>query len=200
MFYTRDILPQLEKELFKKENLVITGMRQVGKTTILNYLFSLIQSQNKVKLDLENPLYRKIFEEEDYNTIWNNLQSFGITNNTKSFIFLDEVQNLPDISRVAKYFYGHWEVKFIMTGSSSFYLRNLFSESMAGRKLVFEIFPLTFAEFLVFKGLKRTSLDSFREKAEGKNIIRHTRLLPYYTEFIEFGGFPAVVLEKNLER
>lgn len=200
MFYARAILPQLEKELTTKENIIITGMRQVGKTTILTHLFSLIQSPNKVLLDLENPLYRKIFEEEDYNTIWNNLRTFGITNNTRCFIFLDEVQNFPDISRVAKYLYDHWNVKFVMTGSSSFYLRNLFPESMAGRKIVFEMFPLTFAEFLVFKNIKREIKDSFVEKAKNKNRISYTRLLPYYMEFVEFGGFPAVVLEEDSNR
>lgn len=200
MFYTRAILNTLEKELVTKENLVITGMRQVGKTTILKHLFSLIKSSNKVFLDLENPLYRKIFEEEDYNAIWNNLQTFGITKDIKVFIFLDEVQNLPDISRVAKYLYDHWDVKFIMTGSSSFYLHNLFPESMAGRKLVFEIFPLTFSEFLLFKGVQRSEIEIFKDKAKRKNKISHERLLPYYREFVEFGGFPAVALEAHSER
>ena len=62
MFYKRDILSQLENELVTKETTVITGMRQVGKTTLLIHLFDLVQSANKVLLDLENPLHRKIFE------------------------------------------------------------------------------------------------------------------------------------------
>lgn len=200
MIYQRAILPVLEKELETKEHTVITGMRQVGKTTILDHLFSLVTTTNKVKLDFENPLNRKIFEEENYDAIWNNLAAFGITNTQKAFIFLDEVQHLPDISRVVKYFSDHWEVKFVLTGSSSFYLKNLFPESMAGRKLVFEIFPLTFPEFLVFKDIQHPKPASFTQKAESKNPIAYEKLAPYYREYMEFGGFPRVVLEINPER
>jgi predicted DsbA family dithiol-disulfide isomerase len=65
MFYKRDILSKLEQELTAKEVTVVTGMRQVGKTTILKHIFEKIESDNKVLLDLENPLNRKIFEEQN---------------------------------------------------------------------------------------------------------------------------------------
>src|SRR3989344_72067 len=140
MFYPRDILPDVERELSSKEITLITGMRRVGKTTILNHLFNSLTSKNKVTLDLENPLHRKVFEEENFDAVWNNLKQFGINNEEKAWIFLDEVQNLPDISRVVKYLYDHWQVKFVLTGSSSFYLKNLFPESLAGRKIIFEMY------------------------------------------------------------
>lgn len=200
MIYSRHIFSQLEKELSTKENIVITGMRRVGKTIALEHLFSLIKTPNKVMLDLENPLNRKVFETDNFDAIWNNLSDFGITNKEKAFILLDEIQNLPVISKVVKYLSDHFDVKFILTGSSSFYLKHLFSESMAGRKIVFEMFPLTFSEFLVFKGIKRDEIASFSKKAALKNRIKYERLAPYYTEFMEFGGFPKIVLEKDPER
>lgn len=200
MIYPRLIFSHLEKELNKKENLVITGMRRVGKTTALQYLFSLIKTNNKVILDLENPLNRRIFEEENFDAIWNNLADFGITNKEKAFIFLDEIQNLPMISKAVKYLYDHWDVKFILTGSSSFYLKNLFPQSLAGRKIVFELFPLTFSEFLTFKEIKRDDFFAFSQKASSKNRIRYERLISYYLEFMEFGGFPKVVLEPDPQR
>ncbi len=126
MNYPRHIFSQLEKELFTKENIVITGMRRVGKTVALEYLFSLIKTPNKMMLDLENPLNRKVFETDNFDAIWNNLADFGITNKERAFILLDEIQNLPIISRVVKYLSDHFDVKFILTGSSSFYLKNLF--------------------------------------------------------------------------
>lgn len=200
MFYTRQIFSKLEAELGTKEATVITGMRRVGKTTALMHLYDLVESENKAVFDFENPLHRKVFEEENYDAIWNNLKQFGIDNKTKVYLFLDEVQNLPDISRAVKYLYDHWEVKFFLTGSSSYYLRNLFPESLAGRKIIFEIFPLSFAEFLVFKKVKRNEKKSFSDKAENKNKIAFQQLISYYTEYIEFGGFPSVVLEDNPER
>jgi len=57
----RDIQRQLEQELNKQEILVLTGMRQVGKTTLLKHLFSQVKSENKVFIDLEDILNRKIF-------------------------------------------------------------------------------------------------------------------------------------------
>ena len=200
MLYPRTIFSKLESELQTKEATVITGMRRVGKTTALMHLYDLIQSRNKALFDLENPLHRKIFEEKNYDAVWNNLQQFGITNSEKSYLFLDEVQNLPEISRVVKYLYDHWNVKFFLTGSSSYYLRNLFPESLAGRKIIFEMFPLTFAEFLIFKNVKRNTQVEFIEKAKGKNKISYDQLIPYYRQYLEFGGFPSVVLESNLER
>jgi len=200
MLYTRAIFSKLESELQTKEITVITGMRRVGKTTALMHLFNLVQSKNKAVFDLENPLHRKIFEEENYDTVWNNLRQFNITNSEKVYIFLDEVQNLPEISRVVKYLYDHWDVKFFLTGSSSYYLRNLFPESLAGRKIVFEMFPLTFTEFLVFKGIKKDTPTTFAKKAEDKNKISYEKFNPFYREYLEFGGFPSVVLEPNIER
>lgn len=200
MIYTRLIFPKLEQELKLKEITIITGMRQVGKTTALEHLFSLIPSNNKVILDLENPLNRKLFEEENYDAVWDNLKQFGITPEEKAFLLLDEVQNLPQISRVVKYLYDHYDVKFILTGSSSYYLKNLFPESLAGRKIVLELFPLTFVEFLHFKGVSKEFTDDFDKKAKSKNKISHKRLAPYYSEFLEFGGFPKIVLEQNNER
>lgn len=200
MFHKRDILLRLEAEVATKEITVVTGIRQVGKTTMLNYLFGQTQSDNKVLLDLENPLHRKIFEEENYDTVWNNLSQFGIKNTQKAYIFLDEAQNLPQVSSVVKYLYDHWQAKFFLTGSSSYYLRNLFPESLAGRKIVFEMFPLTFSEFLQFKGKSKEEYYDFSEKSKMKNKISYAKYIPYYKEFIEFGGFPAVVLEDNQDR
>jgi len=65
---------------------------------------------------------------------------------------------------------------------------------------VFEIFPLTFSEFLRFKGKDKETYISFSKKLEMKNRISYEQYIPFYKEFIEFGGFPAVVLEEREER
>lgn len=200
MLYKRQIYQQLETEIKTKEVTVITGMRRVGKTTALHHLFDLVNSNNKTMLDMENPIHRRIFEEENYDNVWNNLAEYKISNKSKAYIFIDEVQNLPDLSRVVKYLYDHWDVKFFLTGSSSYYLRNLFPESLAGRKIIFELFPLNFKEFLVFKQISRNQKDTFIEMASQKNKIAYERLISYYDEFMEFGGFPSVVLEENQDR
>src|SRR6266567_1680860 len=200
MFITRDILPGLEEELHKKEATVITDMRRVGKTTLLTYLFDKVTSENKYIFDLENPLHRHVFEEENYDNIWNNLAQYNITNKEKTYLFIDEIQNLPEISTVIKYLYDHFDIKFVLTGSSSYYLKNLFPESLSGRKIVFEVYPLTFTEFLRFKGKEKQQAVGFKEKIEKKNKISYEQYKAYYNEYLEFGGFPLVVLEDSQER
>ena len=200
MIYPRKLLVKVKKRLKTKEIVVVTGMRRVGKTTLLKIVFGGINSPNKVFLDIENPVEQKIFEEEDYNNIWANLKPYGITNTSKAYLFLDEVQASPSIIKAVKYLQDHYDVKFFLTGSSSFYLKNLFSESLAGRKIIFEMFPLDFEEFLIFKGIAKEFYFSFKQKQDKKNKIQYERLKKFYEEYLEFGGFPQVVLAESFEQ
>ncbi len=200
MLFVRKILKALEEQLDQKEIVVLTGMRRVGKTTLLRMVYDSIPDENKVFLDLENIINQKIFDEVDFNNIWNNLSVFGITNNKKAYLFIDEIQSFPSIVKVIKYLYDHFDVKFFLTGSSSFYLKNLFPESLSGRKIVFELFPLDFEEFLIFKNVKRQFPKTFEEKHTARNYIAFETTKKLYDEFLYFGGFPQVVLAKTPER
>jgi len=199
MLYSRTILPKINKYLKNKEIIVLTGMRRVGKTTLLRHVYDGIKSDNKILLDVENPLSRSYFEENDYNNIWNNLGSEGLDKSKKAYIFLDEIQAMPEITKAIKYLYDHYDVKFFVTGSSSYYLKNLFPESLAGRKFEFELFPLSFEEFLLFKGVEKAFYPSILMTAKYKNIIVYEKTKNYYAEYLKWGGFPEVVLEKNKE-
>jgi predicted AAA+ superfamily ATPase len=199
MLYPRKILQPLKKHLKTKEIVVLTGMRRVGKTTAFRMIYKEIKSKNKVFLDIENPIEQKIFEEADYNNIWANLKPFGITNKEKAFIFLDEIQSAPEIIKAIKYLYDHYDVKFFLTGSSSFYLKNLFPESLAGRKFVLELYALDFEEFLIFKGQKKTFYKSFKEKEENKNAVGFEKYKKFYEEYLNYGGFPQVTLEESID-
>ena len=194
MIYPRFLLVSLQKQINTREIVVLTGMRQVGKTTLLNMIFEQVQSQNKVFLDMDNLLVQKMFEEIDYENIWINLRSYGINTDQKAYVFIDEIQVKPEVTKVIRYLFDHYKVKFFITGSPSFYLKNLFPESLAGRKVTFDLFPLDFQEFLVFKGVKKQVKKSFLEKDKEKNLITFERIKTLYTEYFTFGGFPQVVL------
>lgn len=205
MLYPRQIYHKLEQQLETPQATVITGMRRVGKSTTLKHLFDLVPSNNKAIFDFEDPSVRRIFDIQDYDSIWNLLAPYGITKNSRAYLFLDEIQNLPMISSLAKYLHDHYQTKFFMTGSSSYYLKNLFPQSMAGRKLVFEMFPLTFSEFIVFN---KHRLDihlperhhDFAQLIKNKSFVSHTKLSPLYLEYLRFGGFPRVVLEPSYDQ
>lgn len=200
MLFPRKLLKSLKEQINKPEIVVLTGMRRVGKTTLLNMVYEKTASENKVFFDLTNPIHQMVFEEKNYDNIWSNLKEYNITSKDKAFIFLDEIQQKPDIVNAIKYFYDHFKVKFFVTGSSSFYFKNLFPESLAGRKVVFEIFPLDFEEFLIFKKQAKTFYKDFRSKEASKNKISYEKYKKYYDEYLLYGGFPQVVLEEENER
>ncbi|MBI2459234.1 MAG: ATP-binding protein [Parcubacteria group bacterium] len=199
MIYQRKLLKILKKQLLSKEIIVLTGMRRVGKTTLYRMIFNEIKSDNKVFLDMENPLEQRIFEEEDFNNIILNLKEYDIHQKSKAYIFLDEIQAMPEAVKAIKYLHDHYDVKFFLTGSSSFYLKNLFPESLSGRKFIFELFPLDFEEFLVFKNQKKEFYEDFSDKDKNKNVISFEKTKKLYDEYLEYGGFPAVVLEEEKE-
>ncbi len=202
MFYPRRILLFLKKHLQQPELTVLTGMRRTGKTTIINYLFDNLTTKNKIFLDLESRINREIFESDDYEEIFFSLKNkYGLTTKKKIYIFLDEIQYLKNLVSVMKYLYDHYQIKFIVSGSSSFYLKNLFSESLSGRKQIFELFPLTFDEFLIFKKkIKNFTNDSLDFSKIKKNDWWQKSYDKLFEEYLRFGGFPQVVLEENLEK
>jgi len=188
--YCRELYLKIKPYLASPQAIVVTGIRRSGKTFLLQYIFEKNASANKIFLDLENPLLRRLFEEKNYELIKTNLEKQAINFSQKAYIFLDEIQWAQSIPSVVKYFIDHYQVKFFLTGSASFYLKNLFPESLAGRKYIFELFPLSFSEFLNFKE-KRLILPKFKEK-----VAETTWQLiePYWQEYLAFGGFPEVVL------
>ncbi len=173
------------------EAIIITGMRRVGKTTLLKQIYENLSTGNKIFLDLENPFNRKFFESDNYDEIAYELRNLGIDDRTRPFVFLDEIQFVKNIPSVVKYLLDHHGWKFYLTGSSSFYLKNLFSESLAGRKIVYELFPLSFPEFLELKGTKVKIPSRITP-------LSHAVIIALYKEYVEFGGFPGVAVKTSI--
>ncbi len=188
----RKLFHQLSGRIDEPEAIVVTGMRRVGKTTLIRQVYDSLNTANKIFLDLENPLNQKFFEETNYDAIKYRLETLGIDFSKRGYVFLDEIQFIRNLPSVAKYLIDHYRLKFFLTGSSSFYLKNLFSESMAGRKIIYELFPLDFEEFLELKGSKLVIPKQINEAT-------YLMLAPFYKEFVEFGGFPGVIIKQSLE-
>ena len=135
----------LEKNLSNKNIIIITGMRQVGKTTIMKQLYQGLGQVKKLWFDFDNPLDQKVFEDIDYKNIYRRLaENAELNKKERIYVFIDEIQNYPEITKILKYLLDNYGVKFIVTGSSNFYLKNLFPESLSGRKFLYELWPLSF--------------------------------------------------------
>ncbi len=195
LFYT--IRPQLEH----KNAIVITGMRQVGKTTLMRQLYDDFVGK-RLWFDLDNPLDQMVFESIDYNSVYRELANLaGIENDERMLVCIDEIQNLPEITKIIKYLIDHFGVKFIVTGSSNYYQRNLFPESLSGRKFLYTLPVLSFREFLVFN--ERISEDqltrSIDDALKPKSKVEILQWKDLYPDYVEFGGFPEVVITSNKE-
>ena len=193
--YPRKLYDSLKEHLSARQITVLTGMRQTGKTTLVKRLLADIPSENKAYFDLERLDNRELFSEKNYDAVMYAFKQRGIDPDKKAYIAIDEIQLAHNIPSVLKYLYDTYNIKFIVTGSSSFYLKNLFSESLAGRKKVFELFPLDFGEFLVFKGAHFIKADFINKKF---HQAEYERLKGFYEEFVEYGGFPEVVLSARV--
>lgn len=191
----RRIYNELEKHLIKKQVTVILGMRRVGKSTAVKYLLSKVKHSNKLYLDCEKIEYQTLFNTPSYDAIINELELLGINFKKPAVIALDEIQLIKTLPSFIKYVYDTYHVKFIVTGSSSYYLKNQFTESLAGRKIIYEMYPLSFDEFLMFKNQKISNISKYSCINFNNAWYNKTSLL--YKEYMTYGGFPEVVLQKN---
>lgn len=196
MLYTRNVFSDLKDHLSHKQVTVLTGMRRTGKTTLVRQLMDVAAIRQKVYFDLERIDNRELFSEKNYENIVLALSQRGIVFSEKVLLAIDEMQLVPNLPSVVKYLYDNYDIKFILTGSTAYYLKNQFNESLAGRKKIFEIYPLSFNELLRFNGIEMPPTDHFWEQPFSAHTYEH--LKHYYDEYINFGGFPEVVLTDKM--
>lgn len=194
MFH-REIFTDLTDHLKKSQVTVITGMRRVGKSTAIKYLLSQWGNENHLYLDCERIEIRVLFNSPNYQNIKEELELMGIDFSTRCLIAIDEIQLVENLPSVVKYLYDTLDIKFVVTGSSSYYIKNRFSESLSGRKRIFEMFPLSFKEFLDFKKLWKEIYTKYSWTKFNRQWYNLSK--DWYEEYIKFGGFPEVVLEQS---
>ena len=153
MALTRKILKKLEAQAKDRKISLLIGARQVGKTTLLKMLSEELSLKNKcLFLDLDIlSNYEKI---STFESLLNLLKINGYSEKQTEFfyLFLDEFQRYSAVSKIMKNVYDNLpNVKIFASGSSSLAIKNQIQESLAGRKIILEIFPLDFEEFLTFK-------------------------------------------------
>lgn len=193
---------EIIKQIKHKNALIITGMRQVGKTTLMKQIFNELDEVNRLWFDFDNPLDQKLFEDEEYKNIYARLLKMGKNQSKKLYVFIDEIQNFPEITKIIKYLIDHYAVKFIVTGSSNFYLKNLFPESLSGRKFLYNLAPLSFREYLYFHdklSLAAGQINKIEAAIAGQNIYDDKKLEPDYDDYLLFGGFPEVAVTPDAE-
>ena len=196
----RLLYSEIEKYLSHKNALVITGMRQVGKTTLMKQIFGTL-NDSKLWFDFDNPLDLLQFENINYDAIYEELKKEAKITEGRLVVFIDEIQNFPEITKIIKYHIDKFGVKYIVSGSSNYYLKNLFPESLSGRKFLFVLSPLSFSEYLYFKGkiseIKNNNI--FESQIPNYSLLQYKKYESDYKDYLQFGGFPEVVITEDIE-
>ncbi len=189
----KEFFEKIKKYLRLRQALLIYGLRRTGKTT---FFYQLIQKLILSEVAPEKILYFSFDEKEtslkDILTVYESevLQEI-ITENTTLYLFLDEIQKLENWQEQVKIIYDRYpKIKIFLSGSASINLQKGIRESLAGRVFEFEFTPLSFREFLEWKGVKvkRAKLDLY-----------HKELKLLAKEYLLKGGFPEIVNEKDKE-
>ncbi|MEK6920855.1 MAG: ATP-binding protein [Nanoarchaeota archaeon] len=149
----RKLYKQLAESLEKRLITSVVGLRRTGKTTLLKQLINKLIQEGVLRQDIV--LY-SFDDSADLQTVINEYLKISgqDLDKKKLFFFLDEIQKFPDWHNKLKMYYDHYPtIKFVVSGSSSIFIRKN-SESLAGRIQEFWLPPLSFSEFLQFRGKK----------------------------------------------
>lgn len=194
MFLKRKIIKEIEKWINKREMIILIWPRQVGKTTLLKHFFDKTNWQ-KIWFNLDKINDCEIFSNYDKLINYLKLQWFDFSK--KIILFVDEFQYCKNSERIFKNLYDDNEnIKIFASGSSSLNIKNLIQESLAGRKIVFKIYPLNLEEFISWRIGKNFDLSIFKDIKNLKDIWEN--YLNFLYEFMIRWWYPKVVLEKNL--
>lgn len=135
---TRISEKRLTQWLFKGKALVLTGARQVGKTTLLQNL--LVDNKEKLWLNADETIVRERLENL-------NLEDLkGVVGNYK-VVVIDEIQRIPNAGLLLKLLVDNFKsTQIIATGSSALDISERIFEPLTGRHLLFHLYPFSLAE------------------------------------------------------
>ena len=190
----RRLLGQLKENIDGKDILIVAGPRQAGKTTIMKELAEFLRQKGEKTLFLNFDYETDKVNLESQDALINRVRlEFG---NERGFVFIDEIQRKKNAGLFLKGIYDlGLPYKFIVSGSGSLELKESIHESLAGRKIIFPLGTVDFFEFVDFKTEYKYSdrLPEFFDVEKQK-----TNML--LGEYLNFGGYPRVVLAQTLEK
>lgn len=190
--YSPDLIPRekfleiLRKKLNQKSITILTGLRRVGKTSLMKLLIKELQykinPKNIFYVSLDSVLLEKL------NTI-ELVREFRKINelkrNEKIYLFFDEVAYRNNIHLELKNLFDNENVKIFASSSSTSVLRDK-RGLLTGRASVVEIDPLDFKEFLQFKKLEFQKSELYLAEK-------------FFEKYLKFGGIPEYVLTEEIE-
>lgn len=159
---------------------VITGVRRSGKSCLMQMvreelLQSGVMPDNIIFLDLDSKAFRKV---KTADRLEETIDSLSAKRGMK-YLFIDEIQNVKDFEEVVNAFRGSGEYSIFITGSNSYLLSGELATKLTGRYVEFELFPLSFDEYLDMKAFL------------GKQVNANLQL--ELNNYLQEGGFPKAL-------
>ena len=159
---------------------VITGVRRSGKSCLMQMvkeelLQSGVMPDNIIFLDLDSKAFRKV---KTADRLEETIDSLSAKRGMK-YLFIDEIQNVRDFEEVVNAFRGSGEYSIFITGSNSYLLSGELATKLTGRYVEFELFPLSFDEYLDMKAFL------------GKQV--NANLQVELNNYLQEGGFPKAL-------
>ena len=159
---------------------ILTGIRRSGKSTILKLIIE--ELKNRGIAD-ENIICYRFDSMENINMTANEFFSSiktKLSPDKKNYLFLDEVQEIPNWERVVNTLASEYNTDIYVTGSNSRMMSSEISTYLTGRYVAFNIFTLSFQEYLDFR-------EEFTNISSPKDELAN---------YIRLGGFPATHLRE----
>ena len=175
--YLNKIMPFVDTPFVK----ILTGVRRCGKSTILKMIQKKLKEEHHIT-DEQILSYRfDSMEYEDMTSkeLYQELKT-KILNNKKTYLFLDEIQEINGWEKVVNTLASDYDVDIYITGSNSRMMSSEISTYLTGRYVTFHIYTLSFDEYLTFKKSYSTIYDIKQE----------------FNQYVRLGGFPATHLQE----
>lgn len=178
-----------------KKIVVLYGVRRAGKTFIMFQIIRKLLERGEdpkrivyINLDDERYPREKSALDEILNTYY---ELTGIGENF--YLFIDEIQRLSEWGGYLRRFTDlRRDVKVIISGSSAGLLEPEIASKLSGRRIDIQVWPFSFTEFLKTKKIIVKD-DPYLQFGGEQGIILH-----YLNEYMQYGGFPEVVLEESI--
>lgn len=159
---------------------VITGVRRCGKSSLMltikeELLNNGINEENCIFIDLDSRKYNTIKTDKDLEKL---LDSYDNIKGIK-YVFIDEIQNIQNFEEVINAFRIDGEYSIFITGSNSYLLSGELATKLTGRYIEFEIFTLSFYEYIEMKKFYKKTID--------------TNIISELNNYIIEGGFPKTI-------
>ncbi len=187
-YIQRELEPKITSFLERDEIIAVMGARQVGKTTMIEQILNGLKQKTIKKITFNNPNIKSLFVNDTEEFIERYIKNTDI-------LFIDEISYVKNSGKILKYIYDEYKkkIKIIITSSSSLDLSIQSLKYLVGRVVIFELFSFSFYEFLLSKD--KHLAESYKKAKNSKEMCDLYK--PHIKEYLLYGGYPAVVLEKN---